>query len=210
MENKISLQYLLQNGAHIGHHKSRYNPEMSSYILGIRSNIHIIDLESTLHLLRLAMGFTQQVAASGGSVLFICSNPQYSSIVENAAHRCNQPYINKQWIGGLLTNFIHVRKKLESTRNCSNKFLLLTQGIRTMDKLPDAIIVFDVENNTAALREAEKLHIPCIGVVDTNSTIKRITFPIPGNNDSRLTINVYCQLLSNAILSGLRHSTSKN
>ena len=204
--DKLSLRLLLENGVHLGHHKSKYNPESSMYIMGIRNKTHIINLETTLVALRKVMLFVHEIASRNGTVLFISNIPEYSTVIEKTSKKANQPYMNKQWIGGLLTNFTQIRRKLDHTTDCSHKFLLSTQGIRSMKVLPDAIVVFGVNNCKTALHEASVLNIPSIGVVDSNTNTHNITYSIPGNDDSILAINLYCQLISNAILSGSHNS----
>lgn len=203
---KYAFDQFMKNGVHLGHHANKYNSEMLPYILGARSNLHIINIEATIVMLRNASSFLNSVVSSGGSVLFVCSKGEYSPIIEDIAKKTNQYYINKQWIGGLLTNFTQVKEKLQNTTKCSHKFLSLTEGIRNMKKLPDIIIVFGVLSNSTALHEAELLKIPSIAIVDTNCTLQKITYPIPGNDDSILSINLFCQMFGNVILSGLHKS----
>lgn len=200
--DKISLAGLLENGAHLGHHISKYNPDMSQYIIGSRSGFNIIDLEITLQSLRRALSFVNQVASNGGQVLFICTNSHYSNVIAKTAKKCNQPYINRQWIGGLLTNYTHMRRKILKTEGCSQKFMISTQGIRNMDTLPSAIFIIGTNNCATALHEASILRIPSIAIVDTNCSLSNITYTIPGNDDSILAVNLFCNLISNAILDG--------
>lgn len=200
--NKICLNTLIRNGVHLGHHRSKGNAEAFPYVIGSRSNIHIIDLEATLISLRNAIHFVKNVSANGGTVLFMSAVPEYSGIIEACAKKTNQPYINKQWIGGLLTNFIQIKKRLDNLSSCSYRFVMSTQGVRAMKALPDAIFILGVKNSAAALHEASLLKIPTIAIVDTNDSIQSVTYPIPGNDDSILAANLYCQLISNAILSG--------
>ena len=206
VEKDVVLHQLLENGVHLGHHKNKWNAEMSSYLLGIRSKTHIIDLEKTLVSLRKAMSLVQNVSSHGGKILFISTIPEFSHIIEMAAKKAGQPYINRRWIGGLLTNFTEIRKKLTNLKGCSHKFIYSTQGIRSMSTLPDMIFVIGINNCTTALHEASLLNIPCIGIVDSNTSVQNVTYPIPGNDDSILAVNLYCQLISNAILSGSYHS----
>lgn len=206
VDQDITLHQLLENGVHLGHNKSKWNSEMSSYILGIRHNTHIIDLEKTVVSLRKVTSLVSKISSSGGSILFVCTIPDFSHIIEHTAKRCGQPYINRRWIGGLLTNFTEINKKLHHLKGCSHKFIYSTQGIRSMTNLPDALFIVGVNNCTTALHEASLLNIPCIGVVDTNTRVQNITYPIPGNDDSILSVNLYCQLISNAILSGSNNS----
>jgi small subunit ribosomal protein S2 len=205
--NKICLNTLIKNGVHLGHHKNKGNAEAFPYIIGSRGSIHIIDLETTLISLRNALCFVNKVSANGGTVLFMSAVPDYSGIIEICAKKANQPYINKQWIGGLLTNYIQIKKRLENLSSCSYRFVMSTQGVRAMNALPDAIFILGIKNSAAALHEASLLKIPIIAIVDTNDSIQNVTYPIPGNDDSILAANLYCQLISNAILSG-NHKTN--
>nr|YP_007890599.1 ribosomal protein S2 [Histiona aroides]AGH24093.1 ribosomal protein S2 [Histiona aroides] len=202
LKQGISLQDLIYNGVHIGHEKSKVNTEATPYLLGVRSNMHIINLETTIVALRKTMKFINDLSANGGTVLFVSTVNDYSSIIESAAKRSNQPYVNRQWVGGLLTNFVQIRKRLNSITDCSYKFIMSTQGVKNMDRLPDALFVIGARNCPTALHEASVLKIPTIAIIDSNDSIRNITYPIPGNDDSILAVNLYCQLISNAILSG--------
>lgn len=206
LREDLSLTTMLKNGVHIGHHTSKWNPETSSYLLGHRGNIHIIDLEKTIISFRKALRFLSELSSRGGSILFISTINDFSSIIQKSATKCNQPYVNRRWIGGLLTNFTHIKKKLHDPKGCSEKFIFSTQGIRNMEVLPSAIFIVGVNNCQTALSEASKLNIPTIAIVDSNTSIQDITYPIPGNDDSILAVNLYCQLVSNAILSGSYNS----
>lgn len=203
MRNKTfnTFDYLLENGVHLGHHHSKYHPDTSSFILGSRSKIHIIDLEKTLFMLRKTLFFLQDIGKSNGKVLFVCTIDEYSALVRSIAISCNQPYVHTHWIGGLLTNFTLIRNKIDTLYQCSSRFLLHTQGIRSMDVLPQAVIVIGVKKCATAIHEARLLNIPVIGIVDTNNSVQDITYPIPGNDDSILAINMFCKLFANAILS---------
>nr|NP_044803.1 ribosomal protein S2 [Reclinomonas americana]AAD11918.1 ribosomal protein S2 [Reclinomonas americana] len=206
LKEKTSLAIMLRNGVHIGHHVNKWNSETGPYLLGQRGNIHIIDLEKTLFLLRKTLSFVSELSSRGGSILFISTMYDFSNIVEENAKKCGQPYVNRRWIGGLLTNFTHIKKKLRNPKGCSEKFIFSTQGIRNMERLPSAIFIVGVNNCRTALLEASKLNIPTIAIVDSNTSIQDITYPIPGNDDSILAVNLYCQLISNAILSGSYNS----
>lgn len=207
LKQNTTLKHLIDNGVHIGHHKSKVNTEVSPYLLGVRTNVHIIDLETTLVALRKAMAFAHDLSSNGGSILFVSTINDYSSIIESSARKCNQHYVNKQWLGGLLTNFIQIKKRLNNVSDCSYKFIMSTQGIKSMETLPDALFVIGARNCPTALHEASLLKIPTIAVVDSNDSIRNVTYPIPGNDDSILAVNLYCQLISNAILSGSYNRT---
>lgn len=206
MNQQVTLEQLLLCGTHIGHSKQTWNPQTSPYILGTRNNTLIIDLEQTLVLLRTAIRFVYEVSAGGGTVLFVSTAHDYANIVETCAKKCNQPYVNRRWVGGLLTNYIQMKDKLKNPSGCSQKFILSTQGTRNLDKLPDAIFIIGTNNCKSIIHEASLLQIPTIAIIDTNVSVKGITYPIPGNDDSVRTINLYCQMVSNAILSGYYNS----
>jgi small subunit ribosomal protein S2 len=206
LRENVSLTTMLKNGVHIGHHVSKWNSETGPFILGNRGNIHIIDLEKTIISFRKTLNFVSELSARGGTILFISTINDFSNIVQKNARKCNQPYINRRWIGGLLTNFTHIKKKLYNPKGCSEKFIFSTQGIRNMERLPDAIFIIGVNNCKTAIKEASKLNIPTIAVVDSNTSLQNITYAIPGNDDSILAVNLYCQLISNAILSGSYNS----
>ena len=205
-KQQIALEQLMLCGAHLGHSKHTWNPQTSPYILGIRSNMHIIDLEQTLSALRIVARFVYEISAHGGTVLFVSTIHDYAHIIETCAKKCNQPYINRRWVGGLLTNYTQIKTKLNNPVGCSQKFILSTQGLRNLSRLPDAIFILGTNNCKTVIHEASLLHIPTIAVVDTNVGIRDITYPIPGNDDSVRSINMYCQIISNAILSGYYNS----
>ncbi len=223
---EFSMRQLLEAGAHFGHQTHRWNPKMDRYIFGVRSNIHVIDLSQTVPLLHQALVKAREVAASGGRILFVGTKRQASEPVAVAARRCAQYYVNHRWLGGTLTNWstisnsIRRLRELESTVSegdhtglTKKELLNLTRerdklerslgGIKDMGGVPDLIFVIDTNKEQIALKEARKLGIPVVAILDTNCDPDRIDFPIPANDDAARAIGLYCDLLADAILDGM-------
>jgi len=219
------MRQLLEAGAHFGHQTHRWNPKMERYIFGIRSNIHIIDLSQSIPLLHQALVKAREVAAAGGRILFVGTKRQASEPIATTAKRCAQYYVNHRWLGGTLTNWRTVSNSIARLRELegllegegqgrSKKELLqLTRerdklelslgGIKDMGGIPDLMFVIDTNKEAIAIQEARKLNIPVIAILDTNSGPDGITFPIPGNDDAARAIQLYCDLMADAILDGL-------
>lgn len=221
---EFSMRQLLEAGAHFGHQTHRWNPKMDRYIFGSRSNIHIIDLSQSIPLLHQALVKVREVAASGGRVLFVGTKRQASEPVATAAKRCAQYYVNHRWLGGTLTNWRTVSGSiarlrelegvLESDTSRTKKELLqLTRerdklelslgGIKDMGGIPDLMFVIDTNKEAIAIQEARKLGIPVVAILDTNCDPDGITYPIPGNDDAARAIQLYCDLIADAVLDGL-------
>ncbi|MFC3078003.1 30S ribosomal protein S2 [Phenylobacterium terrae] len=222
---EFSMRQLLEAGAHFGHQTHRWNPKMDRYIFGARSNIHIIDLSQTIPLLHQALVKARDVAAGGGRVLFVGTKRQASEPVAGAAKRCAQYYVNHRWLGGTMTNWRTVSQSIQRLRELegllegegqgrSKKELLqLTRerdklelslgGIKDMGGIPDLMFVIDTNKEAIAIQEARKLNIPVIAILDTNCDPDGITLPIPGNDDAARAIQLYCDLMADAILDGL-------
>ncbi len=221
----VTMRQMLEAGVHFGHQTRYWNPKMAPYIFGSRSKIHIINLEKTLPLFNQAMKYLEQMAANRGKILFVGTKKATRKVIEEEARRCDMPYVNFRWLGGMLTNFktikqsINRMKELEAMRDdgrlqrFSKKEALgmmrelekLEQslgGIRDMDKLPDALFVIDVGYEKNAIAEAKKLGIPVVGIVDTNNSIAGIDYVIPGNDDSIRAVQLYAQNAAAAILEG--------
>jgi small subunit ribosomal protein S2 len=218
------MRQLLEAGAHFGHRTRYWNPQMRPYIFGARNKIHIINLEQTLPLLREACNAVGRVAADGGKVLFVGTKRAAQDIVAEEAERCDMPYVNRRWLGGMLTNFKTVKgsiKRMQELRErldeTQTKFqinkkerLSLTReyeklvsslgGIEQMTSLPDALFVIDVGYENIAIREARKLGIPVIGIVDTNNSPEGVDIVVPGNDDAIRAISVYAQAVADAVL----------
>jgi small subunit ribosomal protein S2 len=222
----FTMRQLLEAGVHFGHQTSRWNPKMNSYLFGVRSGVHIIDLQQTVPLLYRALEFVHGIASNGGRVLFVGTKRQAATPIAEAAGRCGQYYVNHRWLGGMLTNWktisnsISRLKKLddqlseESLGLTKKELLNLTRerekldrslgGIREMGGLPDVVVIIDTNKEEIAVHEANKLNIPIIAVIDSNSNPKGIQYPIPGNDDATRAIVTYCELMAQSILSGLQ------
>jgi small subunit ribosomal protein S2 len=223
---EFSMRQLLEAGAHFGHQTHRWNPKMEQYIFGSRANIHIIDLSQTMPLLHQALVKVREVAASGGRVLFVGTKRQASEPVAAAAKRCAQYYVNHRWLGGTLTNWRTISQSIarlreleavlenpESSGRPKKELLQLTRereklelslgGIKDMGGIPDLMFVIDTNKEAIAIQEARKLNIPVVAILDTNSDPQGITFPIPGNDDAARAIQLYCDLVADAVLDGL-------
>jgi small subunit ribosomal protein S2 len=221
---EFSMRQLLEAGAHFGHQTHRWNPKMERFIFGSRSNIHIIDLSQSIPLLHQALVKVREIAAGGGRILFVGTKRQASEPIATAAKRCAQYYVNHRWLGGTLTNWRTVSGSiarlrelegvLESDSGRSKKELLqLTRerdklelslgGIKDMGGIPDLMFVIDTNKESIAIQEARKLNIPVIAILDTNCDPDGITYPIPGNDDAARAIQLYCDLMADAILDGL-------
>jgi small subunit ribosomal protein S2 len=223
---EFSMRQLLEAGAHFGHQTHRWNPKMERFIFGSRSNIHIIDLSQTMPLLHQALVKVREVAASGGRVLFVGTKRQASEPVATAAKRCAQYYVNHRWLGGTLTNWRTISQSIarlreletvlespESSGRLKKELLKLTRerdklelslgGIKDMGGIPDLMFVIDTNKEAIAIQEARKLNIPVVAILDTNSDPQGITFPIPGNDDAARALQLYCDLVADAVLDGL-------
>ena len=221
----ISIKELLEAGVHFGHQTGRWNPKMKPFIFGRRSGVHIIDLQKTLRLFKEAVDFVSQLAAQGKTVLFVGTKGQAQETVEEEARRCGMYWVNNRWLGGLLTNFPTVQKsikryrdlesmrdngfyeklskkevaRLERERKKLEKNLL---GIKEIEQCPDALFVVDSRQETIAVKEAAKLKIPIIAIVDTNSDPDLIDYIIPGNDDALRSIRLFAETVADAILAG--------
>ena len=222
----ISIKQLLEAGVHFGHQTRRWNPKMKSYIFGERNGIHIIDLQKTLKLFKEAVDFITEAAAQGKTVLFVGTKSQAQEAVEDEAQRCGMYFVNSRWLGGLLTNFVTVQnsvrryRELESMRDngfyeklSSKKEVARLErerkrleknlrGIKNMDRCPDALFVVDSRQETIAIKEAAKLKIPIIAIVDTNCDPDLIDHVIPGNDDALRAIKLFTETIAEAILAG--------
>jgi small subunit ribosomal protein S2 len=222
----FTMRQLLEAGVHFGHHTRRWNPKMQPYLFGVRNGVHIIDLEQTVPLLARALQAVRDTVAGGGRVLFVGTKRQAQEPVAASARRCGQYFVNHRWLGGMLTNFKTIsgsikrlrefddkinnpasgmikRELLELTRN-RDKLERALGGIKEMGGLPDLLFVIDTNKEKIAIEEANKLNIPVIAVIDSNSSPDGITYPVPGNDDAMRAIHTYCDLISSAVLSGIQ------
>ena len=224
---EFTMRQLLEAGAHFGHQTHRWNPKMERYIFGARANIHIIDLSQTMPLLHQALVKVREVAASGGRVLFVGTKRQASDPVAVAAKRCAQYYVNHRWLGGTLTNWRTISGSIarlrelegllegggETAGRTKKELLQLTRerdklelslgGIKDMGGIPDLMFVIDTNKEDIAIQEARKLNIPVIAILDTNSDPIGITYPVPANDDAARALQLYCDLVADAVLDGL-------
>lgn len=219
----VSMRQMLEAGVHFGHQTRFWSPKMGPYIFGARNKIHIINLERTLPMFRDALNFLGSVAADRGKILFVGTKRQAGKVVREQAQRCNCPYVDHRWLGGMLTNFKTVKNSIArlveldemassgATMGLTKKETLMLErerakldrslsGIREMKGLPDALFVIDVDHERIAVSEARKLGIPVVGVCDTNSSPEGIDYLIPGNDDAIRAIRLYLQEAANAVL----------
>ena len=218
---KISIEQLLEAGVHLGHKTLRWNPKMKKYIFGKRDSIHIIDLTQTLELTNAALEKVHNTISNGGKILFISTKKQAAEAVAQLAKETEQYFVNYRWLGGMLTNWGTISnsiKKLDKIENdlksenrgFTKKELLKMSGqrdklqrslggIMEMKKIPDLVFIIDTNYESLAIKESIKLGIPIIAILDTNSNPDGIDFPIPGNDDARRSIDLYCNLMKDTI-----------
>jgi len=219
------MKELLEAGVHFGHKTRRWNPKMKSHIYGARNGIYIIDLQKTVLLFKEAYNFIRDVAAQGEFILFVGTKKQAQDSIYEEATRCNMFYVNRRWLGGMLTNFRTVKKsidqlnKLEAMKNDDIYSLLPKKevlqlekqrmrlekalgGIKNMDRLPGAIFVVDLKKERIAVSEAKKLGIPSVGIVDTNCDPDEIDYVIPGNDDAIRAIRLFSSKIADAVIEG--------
>ena len=217
----VNMRDLLKAGAHFGHQTKYWNPKMSKFIFGARNKIHIINLEHTLPALNEAIDVVEKMAASNNKVMFVGTKRSASKIIKEEAKRAGQPYVNHRWLGGMLTNYKTIRVSIKRLRDLETmhedgtfekltkkEVLMATReqdklersvgGIKEMGGLPDALFVIDVDHERIAINEANKLGIPVIGVVDTNSNPDGVDYVIPGNDDSIRAIQIYVKAIADA------------
>jgi len=212
----VTIKDLLEAGVHLGHKTFRWNPKMKPFIFGEKNSVHIIDLSQTLELLNQALLELHKCTSSNGKILFVSTKKQASELVANVAKETNNFYVNHRWLGGMLTNWNTINKsikrlkrieedlKLEDTGFTKKELIKMSMekekldrslgGIANMKKLPDMIFIIDTNIESLAVLEAKKLNIPIVAVVDSNSNPEFIDFPIPGNDDARRSIDLYCDL----------------
>jgi small subunit ribosomal protein S2 len=223
---ELSVRDLLEAGVHFGHQTRRWNPRMKPFLFGERNGVHIVDLDQTLPRFRAALEFVRETVASGGKVLFVGTKRQAVAPVQTEATRAGQFYVNNRWLGGMLTNFKTVKKSIERFKEMLalvadeekvgeltkkelarinrqiDKYRKSLDGMKEMDRLPDAVFVIDVNREEIAVSEAKRLGIPMIAVVDSNSDPVGIDFAIPGNDDSIRAIMLYCGRIASACVEG--------
>ena len=218
----LTIQQLLEAGVHLGHKTFRWNPKMKNYIFGKKDSIHIIDLVQTLELTKEALSKVASVIEGGGKILFVSTKKQASESIANLAKDTSQFYVNYRWLGGMLTNWNTISNSIKKLKKINEALIsenvgftkkeILKMGLKrdklerslggisTMKKLPELIFIIDTNCEKLAIKEAIKLKIPIIAIIDTNSDPTNIDYPIPGNDDARRSINLYCDLLKKTIL----------
>jgi len=220
----ITIPALLEAGVHFGHQTSYWNPKMAPYIYGNRNHIHIIDIQKTVPLMKEACAYAEKISSSGGKILFVGTKRAARDSISLTAKECNMPYVNHRWLGGMLTNFNTVRQSIKRLKSLEEESIKIDQeltkkeqllqsreieklnnslgGIKEMKSIPDALFIIDVGYEDIAVKEAMKLNIPIIAVVDTNNSFDNIDYFFPGNDDSMRAIKLYCTEVSNAIKKG--------
>ena len=222
----VTMKNLLEAGVHFGHQTSRWNPKMKPYIFGARNGIYIIDLQQTVKMFRDAFNFVRDVTGQGGQMLFVGTKKQAQDAIREEAERCGAFYVNTRWLGGMLTNFQTIKqsidrlkkldemledtqvsqaltkKELQGLRHEREKLLSSLGGIKGLRKLPDALFVIDPKKEEIAVKEANKLSIPVVAVVDTNCDPDLIDYKIPGNDDAIRAIRLFCAAVADAVIEG--------
>lgn len=231
MPTEITIQELLDAGIHYGHVTRKWNPKMSPYIFGKRNGIHIIDLSKTLPMLNNALESIKNVTSSYGRILFVATKNQASELIKEAAIKCGQYYVNHRWLGGMLTNWKTIKQSIKKMKDLENtianpadltkkeitllqknlnKLELAIGGIRNMGGMPDLVVVIDTNREKIAVKEACKLGVPVVAVVDSDADPDNINYIIPGNDDATKAIELYCNLFAEAALEGLQQGMTKS
>ena len=224
----FTMRQLLEAGVHFGHNTRRWNPKMAPYLFGVRNGVHVIDLQQTVPMLYAAMQAVRDIVAAGGRVLFVGTKRQAADKIAEAAKRCGQYYVNHRWLGGMMTNWRTISNSIKRLRDLDEKLgqpeavsgltkkeqLNLSRerekldralgGIKEMGGLPDILVVIDTNKESIAVAEANKLGIPVVAVVDSNSDPAGITYPVPGNDDALRAIMLYCDLMVGTVLDGIQ------
>ena len=221
----VAMKQLLEAGVHFGHQTRRWDPKMAEYIFQARNGIHIIDLQKTSKKLDEAYNFIKEQAEEGKTILFVGTKKQAQECVREAAQKCGMFYVDQRWLGGMLTNFGTIRKRIErlkelETMQEDGTFNLLPKkevillkkeiekleknlgGIKEMDKLPGVIFLVDPKKERIAILEAKKLNIPLVGLVDTNCNPEEVDYPIPGNDDAIRAVKLIADVIANAVIEG--------
>ena len=222
---KVSIPVLLEAGAHFGHQTRRWNPKMKPYIFGNRGDIYIIDLKQTLFGLDAAYTFVSETVRKGGTVLFVGTKKQAQEPIVEAANRCGMPYVNARWLGGMMTNFVTIRGRVNrmeelEAMEADGRMALLPKkeqiilrkelsklqtnlnGIRNMKRVPDAIFVIDTNREAIAIREAKRLGIPVVGTLDTNCDPDDVDYGIPANDDAIRSVRLLADFIAEAVMAG--------
>jgi len=223
----VSMKSLLEAGVHFGHQTRRWNPKMKPYIFTERNGIYILDLQQSLSLIEKAYDYVRDLAAKGGVILFVGTKKQAQEAIAEEAKRVQMPYVNYRWLGGMLTNFTTIKKRIDylkelESMEAENRFEQMTKkevlkikaekgklernigGIKTLERLPDALFVVDTKKERIAVSEARRLEIPIVAIVDTNCDPDEVDYVIPGNDDAIRSISLITHVIANAIEEGLQ------
>ncbi len=221
----VNMKELLEAGVHFGHQTKRWNPKMKEFIFGERNGIYIIDLQKTQKLFQEALNYVEENAGRGGTVLFVGTKRQAQEAIREEAQRCGMPYVTERWLGGLLTNFVTIRKSLDRLKelemvSADGRAERLTKkelarlekerlkleknlaGLKSMKTVPDAVFVIDTRKEAIAVKEARKLKIPVVGVVDTNCDPDEVDYVIPANDDALRAIRLFAGRIADAVIAG--------
>ena len=228
----ISMKQLLEAGVHFGHQMRRWDPRMKTYIFTERNNIYIIDLQQTVKLVEVAYNFIREISSNGGNVLFVGTKKQAQEAIKIEAERCGMYYVNFRWLGGILTNFDTIRKRVKrlheleemennkmfeilpkkeviSLKREKEKLEKILTGIKDMEELPDAIFIVDPKKEKLAVAEAIKLSIPIAAIVDTNCNPEEIDYIIPGNDDAIRAVKLISSVIADAVIEGKKSTIEK-
>lgn len=225
MSKKVTMKQLLEAGVYFGHQTHRWNPKMESYIFTERNGTYIIDLQQTLQGLREAYEFIRDTVADGGKILFVGTKRQAQETIEQEAKRCEMFYVNHRWLGGTLTNYTTIKKSIGRLRELEEmesdgtfdalrekevtqlrrereKLERNLSGIKNMEGLPDVVFIADTRDEEIAVKEANKLDIPIVAILDTNCDPDYIDYPVPGNDDGIRSIRLICSVMADAVIEG--------
>jgi small subunit ribosomal protein S2 len=223
----VTMKELLEAGVHFGHQTRRWNPKMEPYIFGARNGIHIIDLQKTVQFFKIAYNYVMETVADGGVVLFVGTKKQAMDAIAEEASRCGMYYVNHRWLGGMLTNYATISRSIERLHNFeamkedgslkrfpkkevllmekkANKLERALGGIKNMGRLPDIVYVVDPRKESIAVKEARKMKIPLLAIVDSNCDPTEIDYPIPGNDDAIRAIRLLTSRVANACIDGAK------
>lgn len=224
---QVSMKMLLESGVHFGHQTNRWNPKMKPYIFGARNGIYIVDLQQTVQLFEEAYNFIVETVAEGKDVLFVGTKRQAQESIKTEAERCGMPYVNQRWLGGMLTNFVTIKKSIDRLKKIDEMFedetinsfpkkeimklqkereklQKLLGGIREMERLPGAVFIIDPKRELIAVKEARRLKIPVVAIADTNCDPDDIDYIIPGNDDAIRAIKLFASKIADAVEEGKR------
>ena len=223
----VTMKRLLESGVHFGHQTKRWDPRMKPYIFGVKNGIHVIDLQKSLHYIEESYKALRDLISEGGMVLFVGTKKQAQDAIESEAKRCGMPYVSHRWLGGMLTNFKTIKKRVETLKKLEKmeeegafdemskkeairlrkekqKLSQVFEGIKEMDRVPDALFIVDTKKERNAIFEAKKLGIPIFAIVDTNCDPNEVDYIIPGNDDAIRAVKLITEVMANAVVEGLQ------